>query len=50
MADEFTPWRNLDAQLGNLAENFTNLIKAAKIPDETTEDYGGSSGKRVPGR
>ena len=49
MADEFASWRSLDNELGTLLETFTNLVKAARIPDETTDEPGHMREKKVPG-
>lgn len=50
MADDFAPWRSLDAELSSMTDHFANLVKASRIPEDTTENLGGSKEKHVPGK
>lgn len=35
--DDLTLWESLDKELQSMVENFGNLIKAARIPDEDAD-------------
>lgn len=35
--DDLTLWESLDKELNTMVENFSNLIKAARIPDEESD-------------
>ncbi len=46
---ELQLWQSLDAELLNLYDNFSNLVRAAHIPDEDSEHAAFTKEKKAPG-
>ena len=46
MADA-SPWQGLSSELDNIVDNFTNMIRASRIPDEEPAELSGQ--RKVPG-
>ncbi|GLC34453.1 hypothetical protein PLESTB_000727500 [Pleodorina starrii] len=42
-------WSELVDQLNNMVQNFDNLVKASRIPDESADELSASRERKVPG-
>ncbi|PNH07289.1 hypothetical protein TSOC_006262 [Tetrabaena socialis] len=49
MAGSEDGWAQLDEQLNKMVQNFTDLVKASRIPDESADELSASRERKVPG-
>ncbi|KXZ53659.1 hypothetical protein GPECTOR_6g576 [Gonium pectorale] len=49
MALDGNSWSQLDEQLNNMVQNFTDLVMASRIPDESADELSASRERKVRG-